>query len=342
MNKEKISIIVPIYKVEKYLDKCVDSIVNQTYANLEIILVHDGSPDNCGAMCDEWAKKDERIVVIHKKNGGLSDARNAGLDIVSGKYIMFVDSDDYLDLQMAEKLYAALIQNQADMAACNFVYVDEKGAFIKNGDAIKQNEVKMGKEALFTLCERRTNISVVAWNKLYKEHIFKDIRYPLGKINEDEFVIHHVLGKCKKIAFVAELLYFYVQRTGSIMADAGSVNKTDYIEALVDRCLYYYEIKNYGNVLNTFKNVVNTYMFYYKLKFDDANMKLKMKKLKKDMSIMCSKVYECLNFEWKIRGGIFYASPKLYILMIKIRSILSWIKRKCKYIINRGDRDAKF
>ena len=127
MKDELITVIVPVYKVEKYLDRCVQSIVDQTYTNLEIILVDDGSPDNCPKMCDEWAKKDKRIKVIHKQNGGLSDARNAGLEKAKGKYVGFVDSDDYISPIMYEKLYKCIIDNQADMAMCGFSTVDEKG-----------------------------------------------------------------------------------------------------------------------------------------------------------------------------------------------------------------------
>ena len=127
MKNLLVSVIVPIYNVEKYLRKCVDSILNQTYKNLEIILVDDGSPDNCGNICDEYALSDSRIRIIHKKNGGLSDARNAGLDIARGNYILFVDSDDYIDETMVEKLYEALEKEKAEMSLCSFVYVNDDG-----------------------------------------------------------------------------------------------------------------------------------------------------------------------------------------------------------------------
>ena len=126
MEEELISIIVPVYKVEKYLDKCINSIVSQTYKNLEVILVDDGSPDSCGKMCDEWTKKDTRIKVIHKENGGLSDARNFGLDCAKGKYIQFVDSDDYIEKDMIEFLYKNLKENNADISICSNYMVDEE------------------------------------------------------------------------------------------------------------------------------------------------------------------------------------------------------------------------
>ena len=130
MYKPLISIIVPIYKVEKYLKKCIQSIMNQTYLNFELILVDDGSPDDCPMICDNYAKLDNRIVVLHKQNGGLSDARNAGLDVARGEYIGFVDSDDFIANNMYEKLLSGLLAEDADMAVCNFSYVDENYRFL--------------------------------------------------------------------------------------------------------------------------------------------------------------------------------------------------------------------
>jgi len=229
--EEKISVIVPIYKVEKYLHKCVDSIINQTYKNLEIILVDDGSPDNCPAICDEYAKKDNRIKVIHKPNGGLSDARNAGLDIATGEYIAFVDSDDYIDLTMYEKLYNAIKQNDCDLAVCGFNNVNEDESKVwqcwKKDKVINQNEpVKL----LF----ENNNVGgiITAWNKLYHKDIFKTLRYPVGKINEDEFVVYDVLKNVKKgVVVIDNLLYFYRQRDNSIMNSRPTKKLLDGIEA---------------------------------------------------------------------------------------------------------------
>ena len=229
--EEKISVIVPIYKVEKYLRKCVDSIINQTYKNLEIILVDDGSPDNCPAICDEYAKKDNRIKVIHKPNGGLSDARNAGLDIATGEYIAFVDSDDYIDLTMYEKLYNAIKQNNCDLAICGFRQVDENDKPLNNGWSKKFviYEKDHSLDALFT-----TNIGgiVVAWNKLYKKHIFDIIRYPKGLIHEDEYIIYDVIVKCNGIVIIEDQLYNYVQRANSIIGSKPTKKVFDVITAL--------------------------------------------------------------------------------------------------------------
>lgn len=152
MNRlNKISIIVPIYKVEIYLRKCVDSIVNQTYKNIEILLIDDGSPDNCGIICDEYAKKDERIKVIHKKNGGLSDARNYGIEASSGDYIMFVDSDDYISKDMCEILLKKALENNADIVSCNFkeIYIDNFEEEINKQSIKKSLEIYTNLEVIY-------------------------------------------------------------------------------------------------------------------------------------------------------------------------------------------------
>ena len=196
-----------MYKVEKYLDKCVESVINQTYSNIEIILVDDGSPDNCPAKCDSWAERDERIRVIHKQNGGLSSARNAGLDIARGELIGFVDSDDYILPEMYEALYALMTENDADISMCNFLYVDEKGEAIPSSVNTTDtfiDEVLTGEEALrkFLLVQWRY---VVTWNKLYRAGIFQHVRFPEGRIHEEKFT--------------AKKLYMYVRREDSIIGN---------------------------------------------------------------------------------------------------------------------------
>lgn len=258
MRNELISVIVPIYNVEKYLHRCVDSILGQTYHNLEIILIDDGSPDNCSIICDEYAQKDYRIRVVHKTNGGLSDARNVGIEAATGEYLMFVDSDDFIAANMIEKLYHALLVNNADISICNFKYVDENGASIlfnprfSNSKLPIQDGVISGtdilKEKLFaTKCW----YWVVAWNKLYKKSIFSEIRYPVGKIHEDEFVIHAILMKCDKVACVSEMLYYYVQRSDSIMGMSKTDSrKIDYTEALLLRAKGYLLNNEMGNLVD--------------------------------------------------------------------------------------------
>ena len=237
MSQEKalISIIIPVYKVEKYLEKCIQSVINQTYENLQIILVDDGSPDNCGKICDEYAKKDHRIEVIHKSNGGLSDARNKGLEIAKGEYIGFVDSDDYIEADMYEVLYNLLKQYNADVSICNFYTVSQEKIAIKNADnGIKEyNRIEILKEILLD-----NNIQSYAWNKLYKRELFGEIKYPVGKKYEDIGTTFYLLEKCNKVVVTGKPEYYYINRQDSIVNNVTETTITDYIELIMQRYDY--------------------------------------------------------------------------------------------------------
>ena len=226
-----ISVIIPIYNVEEYLYDCVTSVVNQTYTNLEIILVDDGSPDNCPQMCDEWAKRDSRIRVIHKKNGGLSDARNAGIEISTGEYIAFVDSDDYLKLDMLEKLYTAAKRADADIAACGILTCDgEKQTAWGCKDMVGTSE------QIYALLYNDTAYPVAAWNKLYRRSCWESLRFPVGKTCEDAFTTYQLIHNAERIVMIPEALYCYRIRPGSIMTSSFSLKKMDEEEAW--RCNY--------------------------------------------------------------------------------------------------------
>lgn len=237
MSQEKalISIIIPVYKVEKYLEKCIQSVINQTYENLQIILVDDGSPDNCGKICDEYAKKDHRIEVIHKSNGGLSDARNKGLEIAKGEYIGFVDSDDYIESDMYEVLYNLLKQYNSDVSICNFYTVSQGKIAIKNVDnGIKEyNRIEILKEILLD-----NNIQSYAWNKLYKKELFDEIKYPIGKKYEDIGTTFYLLEKCNKVVVTGKPEYYYIKRQDSIVNNVTESTITDYIELIMQRYDY--------------------------------------------------------------------------------------------------------
>lgn len=221
-----ISVIVPIYKVENFLNKSVESVLNQSYKNFELILVNDGSPDNCPKMCDDWAKKDSRIKVLHKENGGLSSARNAGLNICKGEYIAFLDSDDYLEKDYLKKLLAAMLANDADLVICGLNYVDENGVEIKNNNKVLTPKIYKQQEKFDIIFKDNTINSVVAWNKLYARQIFDKLRYPEGKIHEDEFIIYDVINNCKKdICVITDKLYNYLIRSDSIMGSKRPTEK---------------------------------------------------------------------------------------------------------------------
>jgi glycosyltransferase involved in cell wall biosynthesis len=239
---ELISIIIPVYKVEDYIRRCVDSILKQTYGNLEIILVDDGSPDRCGQICDEYAAKDSRIVSIHKKNGGLSDARNAGMDICKGEYITFLDSDDWVDKNYIEKLYRLLKDTDSDISVCNFIRTSKEDV---EADASKEEiHTYSNLEALDHL-ESKGDIQlyiqlVVAWGKLYRRSIFEGITYPVGKLHEDEFTTYKLLYKAGRIVITNARLLYYWQREDSIMgAGFNARGSMDDIEALIERSGFY-------------------------------------------------------------------------------------------------------
>lgn len=211
-----ISVIIPIYKVEPYLEHCIDSVLKQAYASLEIILVDDGSPDNCPKICDEYAQKDPRIKVIHKENGGLSDARNAGLDICTGDYIFFLDSDDWISKDCIQILEETAKANDYDIIVGNFRKVYQKSGISDDIHHPQHRELKPT-QAIENLIGPNGLTFTTAWGKLYKRHIWKDIRFPKGKLYEDAYVSHLLYAKSKTIAFIDTPLYFYLQRSDSIL-----------------------------------------------------------------------------------------------------------------------------
>lgn len=224
-----ISVIVPIYNVEKYLEQCIESITNQSYTNLEIILVDDSSPDNCPAICDDWAKKDNRIRVIHKDNGGLSSARNAGITVATGKYITFVDSDDYIEPDMYEKLINIMYQTSSDIVSCKLRFVYDAGSYsVSSEDSCELTEYN-SEEALSALIDDK--LRQVVWNKLYKTELINNIQFEVGKYHEDEFWSYQVIGKSDKVTTIDYTGYNYRQRSDSIMGNTYSLKRLDAIDA---------------------------------------------------------------------------------------------------------------
>lgn len=246
---DEISVIIPIYNVEKYLEKCIDSVLAQTYRNIEIILVDDGSTDKCADICDSYLKKDSRVKVIHKVNGGLSSARNAGLDIAEGDFISFVDSDDFIEKEMLEKLYEALMEADADMAVCNFRWIDTNGARIAKQSKIVIHDGILDESAYWRkVYEPNGSCYVVAWNKLYRRSIWEKLRYPEGKINEDEYVLHEILRVCNKVSCISYVGYNYIIREDSIMASKMKRANFDVLDAWFLRIFYFEKNCNYDEI----------------------------------------------------------------------------------------------
>lgn len=230
-----ISIIVPVYGVEPYLDRCIQSIVNQTYSNLEIILVDDGSPDRCPEICDEWSKKDSRIKVIHKQNGGLSDARNAGVKAATGEYVAFVDSDDWIEIKFIEYLNRVIVKYDCDFSGCKYRKCENFCEYNHTEEEL-QAEIYDTISGLHALIDER--VRQVVWNKLYKRSLIESINFEKGKCHEDEFWSYQVFANSKKYVEIDYVGYNYLQRQTSIMGEKYSLKRLDAVEAKVCRQIF--------------------------------------------------------------------------------------------------------
>lgn len=228
-----ISVIVPVYKVENYIHRCVDSILRQTFTDFELILVDDGSPDCCGGICEEYAKKDARIIVIHQSNQGLSAARNTGIDWVfansGSKWFCFVDSDDWVHKQYLEFLYKAASDNKVELSSCEYLRVKEH----VNDNKTHYSEVLMTPKEYYLHYQNGNEI--VAWGKLYKRELFNNVRYPVGRIHEDGFVTPRLLFSVNRIAVVEEQLYYYFQNAKGITQSPFTIHNYDSILARENR-----------------------------------------------------------------------------------------------------------
>lgn len=212
----RLSIIVPVYKVELYIHKCVESILNQTYTDFELILVDDGSPDSCGKICDEYAKKDSRIRVIHKENGGQSSARNRGLDIATGDLIGFVDSDDDIESDMYQQMVDFLDAENLDIVCCDTYLV--RGERKKVRLLYPENKVFIDSDGV---CENlKGHIDNAVWNKVYKREIFRDLRFTEGIVFEDVRLIYQLFNKASRVGYISKPLYYYYKRKNSTIAQA--------------------------------------------------------------------------------------------------------------------------
>lgn len=275
-NNELISVIIPVYNVEPYVKRCIDTVLNQTYKNIEIIIVDDGSTDNSGKICDEYKNKDNRVIVIHKENGGLSDARNTGIENCKGKYIVFVDSDDYIETTMVEKLYNDIKSSNADISICG-IYVSENDT-IKEKVTPKKSFSISGNTKYDYIYNEYSLQTIVAWNKLYKRSIFKKIRYEKGRVHEDEIIICDILNNAKKISYMLEPLYYYIKRPGSISMRFSINSYNDMVYALEKRYNFFNTIEYDKGGLDTLirerihlgEVVSNSYVYdnFYKGKYD--------------------------------------------------------------------------
>lgn len=232
-----VTVVIPVYNVEKYIERCIESIIAQTYTDIEIILVDDGSTDGSGKICDKYADLDSRIIVLHQKNQGLSGARNAGIDIARGEYITFVDSDDFVHVQMIEILLNAIIEDESQISICSYEVGSEDSLFFADSTIRVHTKIYSGRELLLY---PPNNMAInIACAKLYNKKLFENVRYPVGKLHEDDFVTYKLLYGSAKVSLVMVDLYYYYQRENSITSQRVSIRNFSYLEAILQQAEFY-------------------------------------------------------------------------------------------------------
>lgn len=316
-----ISVIVPVYKVEAYLARCIESIIRQTYENIEIILVDDGSPDRCGMICDEYAKKDHRIRVIHKENGGPgpSTARNAGLDAARGVYISFVDPDDCMHPKMLETLYAAMDCREDVIVVCKYYLLpdtaaDEYDKFFRQKEENSERKISSPEEFMEYAITSREYQSVL-WNKLFPEKLFQEgsVRFVEGVFHEDIMVAVQLILNAREIVEISDHLYVYTQRECSTMHSFSAKRSSDALDAYIfeTACLKKYGAKGISRKMALYKldQIVFRYIDYKENYPEDLSIrKMVHKKYKK----MYWQAFSYLTFKEKIDRFLYYISPELH------------------------------
>lgn len=301
-NQPLISVIIPVYNTAKYLHKCVDSVLSQTYTNLEIILVNDGSTDNSGKICDEYAQKDKRIKVIHKRNGGLSSARNAGIKMATGQFLSFIDSDDWVDKKFIEILYNLICKYKTEISCVGYYEVDNKGEHIKqilsgNEDETVVINIKALEMGFSSLC-------FFACNKLFDKRLFRQINFPEGQLYEDITAISSIFLKTKDIAITNVPLYYYNKmNTASITKAKFSIKKLDYFKA-TDKILMYALTANNISLINTIKTERAYHItgFFRQMAVSGFNNKYAIAPLQKELR---QNIFKLLFSRHKISNKLF-------------------------------------
>lgn len=324
---ELISIIVPIYKVELYLKRCIDSILKQSYKNLEIILVNDGSPDKCGEICDDYSRIDNRIKVIHKKNGGISEARNSGIDISHGAYITFIDSDDWINELYIEELYCILNKSSADISICS--YIKTTNNEFKDNFLFKMIYEYSNIEALEQFTDKFYVQMVIATGKLYKRTLFEGIRFPIGKIHEDEFTTYKLIFKAKKIVLTTAQLYYYWQREDSITGVGFSINnRLDGIEAFIERAEFFKNIGLIDLSWKTYRSILLKYIMLNGRIDEIENIDKKLRHINnfKNLKHILRKSKQKIKF--KVFYELYYIAPQIMGKFFKLYQELYGEKKK--------------
>jgi glycosyltransferase involved in cell wall biosynthesis len=332
-NNPEISIIVPIYNTEKYLHKCIDSILVQSFRNFELILVDDGSTDESGSICDKYAKKDSRIIVVHKDNSGVSNARNAGLDITKGKFIGFVDSDDWIHKDMYKIMYDAICRYNAGIAECRKAKAIDDNIEDEPLSDIEHN-ILTNLQASENLFAAEKNNSVVVWNKLYKKNIFDNLRFKKGVVHEDNFFTYIALYKAIKIVNINCALYYHRKTENSITNSTFGPRKLAAVDAYLEAMSFYREKK-----LNRLHDLALFYLMdiirwdYYCTHEHIFNKEVKKKCILKLRSVFKENYIlairsKHISIKSKIAFTTFLILPFLYNLYYYVKIRLEFINEK--------------
>lgn len=326
-----ISVIIPVYRVENYLKRCIESVLAQTYKNIEILLVDDGSPDECPKICDEYAKRYAHIRVFHQNNRGLSGARNTGIDHAEGKYLAFLDSDDVYSPYFLESLYGALKKYHAQISQCRWEYMHEDS--IKEAyDPQAACECLSGRQMLANLYIQTGAYYVVAWNKLYARELFENIRYPEGRIHEDEATTYRLFDLAETCVCVDNALYgYFVGNQGtSITRNGFRMNKLDWCEANRERVAFFIE-KGYRELIVPAIKAWNdgSIDLYYRCKESCPQAKEELLKIRKQVgkSLKFLKNYGTLPLKTRIGYWLFWGCPKIYGILIKYAADMSNVEK---------------
>ena len=316
--KDLISVVIPVYNVEEYLDRCIESVINQTYKNLEIIIVDVGSTDNSGNLCDKWANVDSRIKVYHKENAGLSSARNFGIKKSTGEYIAFLDSDDFLNLSFYEKLLNYLKKSKSSIVISGVMSFSNINEIKKHNQEEFNLEILEGLDKFKYLEKGKVLDTVLASNKLYRKELFKEIHYPEGKIHEDAFIIHYLLDLSKRIVYTNEKLFYYFKRSNSITSTY-NLKRLDEIEALKDRLNFFCQDKFINTPYKEFTYISYVgYLIkhYFLLNYHNDNYSKEIKLIKKEYNNNYFKIMKCnVNIQSKLKYTLVRYFPKLYLLL---------------------------
>ncbi|WNB92463.1 glycosyltransferase [Bacillus sp. NEB1478] len=340
-EETKVSVVVPIYKVEKYIHRCIDSIRNQTYTNLEIILVNDGSPDRCGKIADDYGSKDNRIKVIHKENGGLSDARNYGMKQVTGEFTMFVDSDDWLEIEMIKNMVNRAITYEADVVQSAFYYAyEDKLMLDRIYDSQNASPEILDKKTLMHELVTNEKVKNFAWGKLYKTEIIRDIPFKKGVLFEDVFWAHQVMHRVNNFLILKQPYYNYYQRNDSIVATY-TIRNLDMIAGLKER--HHFIEENYNQLINeSYKNILKASLIHYNLLI--LNRKKDIRGVfRKEIQLYVLLNYK--NFKKAVRNDrnlrnqlfLFSLHPYINIFYLGLKKLLKVNKINSKAVLLKQD-----